>query len=476
MNKKLLLTLGAAVAASTPVFAVVSCSLFSGDSEDGRSNLEFYNYEDYINDDDADPSEGTSAAILDSRYHYQTFGDLPEFETYIKQERTIGGVGSDYFNASLAQRGLIRKIDFSKVFDMPGDKSLWETELQKIYTPEAWKILNSFALTNDEGSNDIDGDGIDDQLWEYMIPYFSQNKVLAFNPFDDEFANAPADVLATLQGTDQAAIQALFGGDLSYSNILTKMHEWGASRFVNNDYMRDNMMIGSESLNGDTTGHVDSVAQGRQYLDAYKTMLHDTGMRVSDVQTSGTETLRSLLRINGHQPTSSVGFMYNGDALYGYYGGDIDGAVDGELRIVTPENSTYLLDGVVMAANTTADLDVQDRFYDTIKEALFKGAQTSYSGYAGFTSSDNMVYNNFDYVNYTPSYTNVHEFIEDKTDGYFVDEGDFDEVAYNIAMSTRNASGTDQANIDDGHLAQVIDHGWTSELSTYNSQNIALKS
>lgn len=56
-------------------------------------------------------------------YNYYEFGDLPELEQAIRDEVTVGGVGSDYFNASLAGKGLIGKLDFAKLYGLSQDRT-----------------------------------------------------------------------------------------------------------------------------------------------------------------------------------------------------------------------------------------------------------------------------------------------------------------------------------------------------------------
>lgn len=473
MKKQLLLTttLGSLAA---PIVATVSCSSFlskSGGSANQKSDLEFWNYQDYIN------PEGDFCAkdIIKKSYDYYEFGDLPDLKQGIIDQRVAAGVGSDYFNAQLAGMGLIEKIDFSRVYGITPDKSLWSSELQKIYSPETWKLLESFTLkkyikksggyviahdANGHEINDLDGDGNDDHLWEYMIPYFMQNKVIAFNPFKLKTAASGHEAeLTTLRGTDQTVIEALFAQGSkrpTYKQALDKLKTIGFSTFVVNDYFRDNLMIGSESADGSFfSGDVPNNATGDKYINGFMNTL--SGWSIDGWKTSGVETLNSLLpHYDGGD--SQVSMLYNGDALYAHAGGDVTFEKDEEehqIRIITPLNPTFLLDGIVIPSYIRGDWLEENRIYNTLTQALYQGV---FKKHTDSNYSSVQIYRNFDYVNYTPAFKELHDYMENY---YFIDDNNTpnntsddseDLIGKYMAMSTRKIG----ASIDANHITLPI--------------------
>lgn len=150
--KKLLAGLTTATVVVAPIASVVAC----GPSDGGEgSNLQFMNYEDYM-DEDFQESIGNV-------FEYKPFGDLPAIKTGIANKSIAGAIGSDYFNAGLASRGLLAKISFSRLYGnaaVPGKTGL-EAELKALYTDATFKILDSFNLVERNANNEmLDANGV----------------------------------------------------------------------------------------------------------------------------------------------------------------------------------------------------------------------------------------------------------------------------------------------------------------------------
>lgn len=478
MKTRILLSTLSTFAIATPVVASVSCSSFlkkGGADANQKSDLEFYNYQDYIDGDSDSPNP---LDVISKSYKYHEFPDLPDFKQAILEERVAAGVGSDYLNAQLAGMGLLQKIDFSRLYGITPDKTVWSHELQKIYTPEVWKQLSAFKIKKyvqksggwvvqydslGKEINDIDGDGNEDFLWEYMVPYFTQNKVIAFNPFKLPDTNIHKTELTT---KTQEQIETLFqvsGHAPTYAEALAKLKSYGFNKLMINDYFRDNLMIGSEA-SGTFTGNVANKATGLSYINNFKQLL--SGWNVIGWETSGVNSLSSLVK--GYETDAQVSMLYNGDALYAYNGADIENG-EGQVRIITPKNPTFLVDGVVIPSYLNGDWLEQTRIYSTLRNALYQGVLVD-STNPNYWS--NMIFRNFDYVNYTPAFRQLHKFVEnnyfweyktvdDKEDGDFILDADGarikkpgteDLIGKHIAMSTQNAS----SQIDDNHVTQPI--------------------
>lgn len=513
--KGLALAIGTTATVVAPVASVVSCSLFKNSN---KSSYEFWNYVDYMNEDTIDK--------MNKAYNYYEFGDLPELEQALKDEVAIGGVGSDYFNASLAGKGLIAKLDFAKLYGLPQDRTQWRSELSKLYTPSTWKLLTSFELTKmdkngyplvvkqdangddvtDKDGNpvyeratsatpedrlihDVDGDGSDDYLWEYMAPYFVQNKIVGVNIarlYSKLKAKNPtlaAELLTDPQDEksfkDQVEFEAWFktqlaGKNATYENIFNKLKELGLTKLSVNNYMRDNLMIGAEALTGSMTGEVKDENTAQTYINAFKSKILN-GWDEYQFIDSGVENLQSLIddgnTTTDGQFTVDTALMYNGDALMAHFGGDdtkvpkgtdVENAT-GVTRFITPENPTFLLDGIVMAKYAEDDYVELNRFYDSLNTNLFRGALFSVdetdktnNGLVGDKpsayTSGNKLYENFDYVNYSAAFDQLDKYISDNYFGDKTDPTAFDTTAEAIYSATT----TNVAKVNKDHLTQPI--------------------
>lgn len=478
MKQKKLLLLTSTFLTLVPLASVMSCSLFSGGSIDGRSDLEFYNYEDYL--------EPESENGINQAYIFNTYGDLAEFENYLRAERSVGGIGSDYFNVNLAKNNLITKLDLSKVFDLSADRSNWEVELQEIYTPEIWKILTSFDATlNDFGTEeyknsdgemvlriDVDKDGIADHLWEYMIPFFNQNKVIAFNK---KAITNPELLGGTTTINNQVALQNWFANntDLSYEQILKTLTDAGAQTITINDYMRDNMMIGAEVIdrqndpvNFETSGEIPDYETGKNQIDNFEQMINRVGLTRKIWTTNGTDALENIVTQSDNRRTTDMALIYNGDAMAAYQGGYNDNSLDEEVRVIVPKNSTFISDGIVMSSIIANDYFEQSRFYQTVYNFLVVGAQTD-PDYDGFTGKWNRVWANFDYNVYTPAYKNVYTYMENN---FFANENErFILEATRNGATNWNPSGNPDK-ISTHTLAQPIAKNLETKLISYYNQ------
>lgn len=514
--KGLALAIGTVGAVAAPVASTVSCSLFKNST---KSSYEFWNYVDYMNP--------ATIEKMGKAYNYYEFGDLPELEQALKDEVAIGGVGSDYFNASLAGKGLIAKLDFAKLYGISQDRTQWRAELSKLYTPSTWKLLTSFELTKmdkegyplkengvDSDGNtiyvratdpqdyvhDVDGDGEDDYLWEFMAPYFIQNKVVGVNisRLFDKFNAIDSTLAAKLKDANgdfvsQPKFETWFTDILksknrtaTYTSIFKTLKELGLTTLSVNNYMRDNLMIGAETT-GQMTGEINTIDDANRYIDSFKTNILD-GWKYQFID-SGVENLQSLIdegnKTTDGQFTVDTALMYNGDALMAHFGGDDTkvpsgtNQAEGVTRFITPENPTFLLDGIVLAKYADDDYIELNRFYDSLNTNLFRGAMFSAKdpkapqidpnqpgNQDSAYTSGNRLYENFDYVNYSAAFNELDKYI---SDNYFGDPNgqDFDATAQAIYSSTTNNVNK----VNKAHLTQPMNGDLMVKVSDqYNAR------
>lgn len=414
----------------------------------------FWNYEDYI-------SEEAEDGITKDGFTFQQFGDLPTFETNLRQGNAAGGIGSDWLNATLAKAKIIKKINFNKVFEYTQTGTELENKLKTLYTPEAWKLMAQF----DSYIGDVDGDGTPDKLYEYTIPYFMQNKVIAVNPYKVAETSQNKSFLDTLKSGSQEDVQQLFATK-TWSGILSTLKGQGFTQLAVNDYMRDNLMIGSEGNTADNfTSQIDKIATAESHLDGFKNLIDTFGKSNVVFETSGVKNIEKILSKNSGsgQTKQQIAFAYNGDALFAHNGLYDDSYKSNEIRIINPTNSSFLMDGFVVSAYASTALE--DKLYGTVKKYLYGGFDKLFTD-AEF-EDENILFDNFDYVNYTPAFEQLHKYVETN---YFDD----DEVGKDIIMSTRNAAGTNSSKITDKNVTSIITSrsiitSVTTKYNTYKS-------
>ena len=485
MKNKLLFSLGTMSAIALPTATSIACSspLSNIGPWKNLSDLAFYNYLDYIN-------PGSSKKRIEQKYDYVEFGDLPELRRAIQEERVAAGVGSDYYNVILVEKQLINKIDFSKVLKITKDKTRWRAELKRLFSDQAMKIMDAFKLNRrnrqgdlldasgnvttdiNQASNDIDGDGQEDYLWEYMLPYFIQSKVVGINPFKIEETTANKAFLDTLKGTaralggytiDQNAIQTLFNSDLSYENIFKTLTKNGFKNLTINNYFRDNLMIGSEA-NGKFTGYTTKDNYSSQVENFERLIKIYNGKKV--FVDSGTGSLNTLLKYNGdgylkNTSDSDTALLYNGDALYARYGGTLSDEDEDEgkkrgdqIRIIKPENPSFLLDGIVFPYYLKPGKEL-DEIYEKVYNALYQGIDWDINENS-YYSQENMVYQNFDFVNYTPVSKKLNQYIINE-DQYFDSDDEYGKI---ILKHTQDS----QSLINRFHVTQPISENLESNI------------
>lgn len=108
-----------------------------------------------------------------------------------------------------------------------------------------------------------------------MAPYFMQNKVVAVNIKD---ITVPGKTAEELQKMTNAEFDGLFTGEKTYANIFKQLKDYGVRAFTINDYMRDNMMIGSENADGsEFTSEVKDLADGKKQVDSFMSKVKAQG-------------------------------------------------------------------------------------------------------------------------------------------------------------------------------------------------------
>lgn len=460
--KKSLVSLFAKIALGISLISVVFAASFS------KSYFPFkpviYNYEAYISDQGRD--------VINKDFNYREFGDVSEFTKAIEDNRTIAGVGSDFQIARLAQKGRLQKIDYSKlfpnweltkVFAQPEnyqDLSLSEKQefvnkkrkaFEEIFRPEIVEHIDKYDQFMKEADNpekdlDVDNDGIKDRFWEFFIPYYTQDKVIAYTIGDYESDGKRVnlrDFQKNWSPEFRKSIQekGLKFEDQSLAGIGKTLRKNGYSFFEWTEAMRDNLLIGGEKTN--QYGTIITEKNYKSLVDGFINYIGDisgfdyTNLRHNVFKTSGLDLANSVIDPSLNQ---DVGFLYNGDALDAHYSKDNYEELEEEntIAIIRPKNNLTLLDGWIILKNTSPELT--DKVYNSLYEGIFKGEELEFDELVDAAKSEvefNYVQNsetekfetkkgkgfkfdyeslpvlaNFDYINYTPSFKKSFEFFK----------------------------------------------------------------
>ncbi|MGL4950882.1 MAG: hypothetical protein ACRC4M_03595, partial [Mycoplasma sp.] len=106
------------------------------------------------------------------------------------------------------------------------------------------------------------------------------------------------------------------------------------------------------------------------------------------------------------------GFMFNGDAIYASWGGDDELEIEEEdFHVVKPIDNVVALDMFVI--NNKLDGKYLEHAYSILNDLCLDNGETD-------VDEDSIAFQNFDYVNYTPTLNSIYDYVLDP-DNYFED-------------------------------------------------------
>ncbi|WP_416322861.1 hypothetical protein O7983_000378 [Mycoplasmopsis felis] len=382
----------------------------------------FYNYKSYMSDDNIEH--------LNNTFDYKEFDEINQFTNALINNKAAAGIGSDFLAAELANKGLISKLDYSILLNLPELKnylmyddylkefnelniqlknnkdqeqkaslnnkileiqqnlndSKKAKELIKQYVkltlrPEIWNHLNSYNLND---NND---------LWEYFYPYYSQDMVIAYNikkvsinpeNLDENQSIDISKYIDKFINTEPN--KEIIQNPYSIINLLKIISENGYDKWVITDAVRDNMLYGSSYWplpNGRTNEKFTGIVQeednnSKPYeilIDSFVDLIKDgTGFDIRNnkhitLKGDGLEIVNDL--INPNRPDINAAIMYNGDAIDSYYGSDNfpNQVEDGEIRAIKPNQNILLVDGLVLS--NKLNQETKDDFMHNISTGYY---------------------------------------------------------------------------------------------------------
>lgn len=382
----------------------------------------FYNYKSYMSDDNIEH--------LNNTFDYKEFDEINQFTNALINNKAAAGIGSDFLAAELANKGLISKLDYSILLNLPELKNYLKyddylkefnelniqlkntkdqeqkaslnnkilkiqqnlndskkaKELIKQYVkltlrPEIWNHLNSYNLNDNN------------ELWEYFYPYYSQDMVIAYNikkvsinpeNLDENQSIDISKYIDKFINTEPN--KEIIQNPYSIINLLKIISENGYDKWVITDAVRDNMLYGSSYWplpNGRTDEKFTGIVQeednhSKPYeilIDSFVDLIKDgTGFDIRNnkhitLKGDGLEIVNDL--INPNRPDINAAIMYNGDAIDSYYGSDNfpNQVEDGEIRAIKPNQNILLVDGLVLS--NKLNQETKDDFMHNISTGYY---------------------------------------------------------------------------------------------------------
>lgn len=407
----------------------------------------FYNYQAYM--------FPFAKEQISKDFDFKEFATLNEFTKAILTKKAVSGIGSDSQAVQLIRKGKLRKIEDSEFESIFGT-----TDRKSVYTDLVW---NHMIHYDEILKTDINGNPLNAHLYDYFIPYFAQDMVVAYNPvklsklklsYESEVSDKTKEKVR--KKLDSKIIEYLtkscgeYNGQFRLVDVLKALKNQGFNQWEITDAVRDNMIYGSSyRLNTATSKREEqftgNAVEGKDLIykdliDQFQDLVRDgTGLSLTDKHMrfigSGGEMLTNVL-----SPMSDVqvGILYNGDTLDAYFSTDNDERVgDGTVHFIRPRGNLLLVDGLVISADTN------DYYYHKTIEDAKKGFFGGYdkdlktwednikrdpkSGDLEYDEAEYSSLGNFDKVCYTPAIKVLYDYAKKH---YFEDISDPYELAY----------------------------------------------
>ncbi|MGL4947911.1 MAG: hypothetical protein ACRC42_00805 [Mycoplasma sp.] len=382
--------LGAAVIIPIPLL-IVSATSSTGD-------FVLANYQSYMSPD------------VEKQFGSEYGLSFDSFETAEDSKRLLKNNTADITNTTtteipgLIKEDLIQKVDWAK-FEIEGVSNA--EEALDLFTPSVQEFLNT---------TDVDGKEIN--LLDYGIPYFIQDLVFVYR--GEEIAEFAVDGGVSWKETlNIISEDPRFKSDGSKPNLICLDDPrtiYSIPRAIETD---------SSSVSTQTNASVQDVEHTFSYLSNF---FNSLGHRSVSFNTDSNAVLNSVAhgQVNG-------GFMFNGDAVFAGLGGDDEIEIEeGDFHVVKPNDSVIALDMFVF--NKKMDGDNLNKAYNIMYDLNLDFDDVDWGEEDGEgevieesetpeedPAEQSTAYNNFDYVNYTPTSASLYDYIIDPANEYFLD-------------------------------------------------------
>ncbi|MGX9372690.1 hypothetical protein [Mycoplasma sp. 3398] len=367
--------------------------------------ISIYNYESYLNKNTINK--------IKKNYSYHTFKNLDEFTRAIKNKKAVAGVNSDYQIAQLIVENKLKKINFKKVFDVNYDAKNKKEIILNLYTNDVKKQFDFFdswiikEIKRINPNNKIDKlnfkpflyykdkevigfeadnkEGMD-HFYEFLIPYFTLDKGIAYNPENSEISKSTRNNIK-----ENADFSDIKDGKNWFDLINSLSKKYKNPKFYWTDWFLDNAMIGQFYKNLiDNGSQKNSFGKWKDLnKENYKNIIDhfakfvnvSTGNNIKDTKrnkliTDGQEIVSGI--IEPSRGKADVAIMYNGDALDAYYGKDNFANLNqsNNISFVRPKNTYKNIDAWIISQDT--DDKESDALLETLKNLVFGDVSLSY--------------------------------------------------------------------------------------------------
>lgn len=329
------------------------------------------NYQSYMNPD--------VQKELSKEYNisFDAFDNVESSKDLLKQNSADLVNTTSYALVEWSQEGLLKKLDWS-MFGIEGIKSA--KDALNLFTEPVQKILTSYDLNN----NEILGED-EDNLLNYGVPYFLQSLVFAYR-------GEKIEKLAN---------------NASWTEVLDAIGE--EPRFKANEHslicLDDRRTIYSiprsietngESINPPNKASVDDLTT------TYK-ILAEKLKKVGSNSITFNSDSNAVLNQIAEGDSIKGAFLFNGDAIYASFGGDLGtDKAPTDLHVVQPSDTLVALDLIVI--NKNIDDKYMDKTYQLLNSLCLDFDPN-------INPEDSMVYQNFDYVNYTTPLKSLYDYV-----------------------------------------------------------------
>ncbi|OAB48820.1 hypothetical protein [Mycoplasmopsis gallinarum] len=391
----------------------------------------FYNFKNYISE--------KNWAIISENFDYKEFDTVNQFTNAVLTRKAATGIGNDFLSVDLIKQNKLIPLDFQKIFNFSDEdvktKRNLANKLKTIYTEQMWEHLSSYDVSLNENTDEANFE-TNKHLWEYFVPYFSQDMIVVYNPSkilgtDDyekyyEFDRALVAKL-TQEDSDDKAWTA---NKITDYDALKTVKESGFNVWEITDAVRDNMIYGSSFYyDKNTASYTDAYTTGKVANPEGKLIYKDLIDKFGDmIQKSLNYSLTNAnLNFNGDglelvdwisnpEKPINAGIIYNGDAYDAFFSEDNHEQVrPGTIRYIKPKNNILLVDGLVIANDTTKEYI--DIIYDTLRRTFLEGITDQNGDLLDLNTVENVdelgSVDNFYSVGYVPAYRNVYQYIKD---------------------------------------------------------------
>ncbi|MCV3753778.1 hypothetical protein [Ureaplasma zalophigenitalium] len=386
----------------------------------GTNKFVVGNYDAYVDPDVSKELQTNFKTNTNGFLSYVYYSNNEIVEGYLKSRSLDIAIISQYTVAKLAKRKVIKKIDWSK-FDLhdANGKLITKTEqLKPFFSDTTWQLSQAYS----DYLGDLDNDQQNEQLLDYMVPYFYQDLIFAYRgkeipALKPENNPTWADIFWAIQNEDR------FNPE-----IKTKLYERDGSVIYTNDnparltfisdprtiYDLARIMQTSESLTEkdyadlvkwqtwikleETKAHPDlqKIKEWKQlFANKAPNVQNQPKASIDDIETTFnalnhyTEKLpKNTIRfdpnsnnvLNNLATLETVGVIgYNGDISFALNGGEYADVKKYEqllpttkdFHFVRPRYTLNVMDGLVI--NDLIDEKHLDGAYDYIKNLVFEG-------------------------------------------------------------------------------------------------------